>query len=597
MNQQLQDLRKVMAAEGVDYYIVTGTDPHNSEYPPRRWQSREWLTGFTGSAGTVVVSADHAGLWTDSRYFLQAEKELAGTGFSLYKIGLPGVPDYLEWIKNTVKQGQVVAGNKEVITIDLEKKIKEKVKEKGAEYTSGKDLLDLIWPDRPGIPDAPVYSLDLSFCGKSRKEKLDEIRTVMKGLDADYYLVSSLPDTAWITNLRGNDVEYNPLFLSYLLIGTEESFLFIPEGKIDSGLSNQLLEDGIKLKPYGSESVVNFLAEFEGDSVLMAPEASSAGIYHEVKKHLKVVLQSEISSEMKTVKNKTELNGIRKAMVKDGTALVRFFFYLENNWEKLSLTEVTAAVKLAEFRGEQDGFMGESFCTIAGFEDHGAIVHYSAEPETAYTLNRPGVLLLDSGGHYLEGTTDITRVIALGGRAGENIKKDYTNVLKGHIDLASAFFPVGTCGIQLDTIARYPLWQNGDNYLHGTGHGVGHFLPVHEGPASIKAIQPSKPLKEGMVLSDEPGIYREGEYGIRIENLVTVKKADEFSGDFLKFETLTLCPYERDLIEPTLLTDDQINWINSYHRRVYRELSPYLNKEEEQWLFKKTTELERPKRG
>lgn len=595
MKKQLQNLRSVMAEEGIDYYIVTGSDPHNSEYPPRRWQSREWLTGFTGSAGTVVVSADHAGLWTDSRYFFQAEKELAGSGFSLYKVGLPGVPDYLDWIKNSVEQGQIIAGNKEVITIEVEKKIREAVREKGAQYISGKDLLDGIWSDRPGIPDAPVFSLNLSFCGKSRKEKIDEIRKVMQNLGVEYYLISSLPDIAWITNLRGNDVEYNPLFLSFLLIGVEESILFIPEAKIDSALRNQLLEDRIKIKPY--ESVARFLAVFENGSILMAPEANSAGIYHEVDKRLKVVLHPEISSEMKTIKNETELNGIRKAMVKDGTALVKFLFYLESNWEKASLTEVTAAAKLAEIRGEQNGFMGESFGTIAGFEDHGAIVHYSAEEATAYRLDRPGILLLDSGGHYLEGTTDITRVLTIGGSTREAVKKDYTTVLRGHVDLATAFFPAGTCGIQLDTIARYPLWQNGDNYLHGTGHGVGHFLPVHEGPASIRASQPSKPLKEGMVLSDEPGIYREGNYGIRIENLITVKKADELSGGFLKFETLTLCPYERDLIDTALLSDDQINWINSYHCRVYRELSPYLSKEENQWLFKKTAELKKPIHG
>ena len=589
MNKQLQDLRRVMSEEGIDYYIVTGSDPHNSEYPPKRWRDREWLTGFTGSAGTVVVSADKAGLWTDSRYFIQAEMELEGTGFSLYRVGLPGVPDYLKWLENTVEPGQVIAGSRDVITVELEQKINDIAENRGARFRASEDLLDRIWFGRPGIPEASVFELGFEYCGKERKEKIEDIRREMKNLGADWYVISSLPDTAWVTNLRGSDVEYNPLFVSYLLIGSRETYLFIPPGKIDKYLEDKLLKDGIGIKQYGS--VYGFLEGVSGGTVLMAPEASSVALYLSAKKNLKVILKPEISSGMKVLKNSTELEGIRRAMVKDGTALVKFFLWLDTAWKNEVLTEVSIAEKLAEFRSRQEGFMGESFDTIAGFRDHGAIVHYSAVRETAYRLDRTGILLLDSGGHYLDGTTDITRVVVIGDGADEKIKKDYTNVLKGHIDLASSFFPEGTCGIQLDTIARYYLWQEGDNYLHGTGHGVGHFLPVHEGPVSISVKQPSLPVKEGMVLSDEPGIYREGEYGIRIENLVAVRKASETGEGFLGFETLTLCPYERELIVPSMLTDKQVKWINDYHRRVYTELSPYLNKEEKEWLSKKTEEL------
>lgn len=364
----------------------------------------------------------------------------------------------------------------------------------------------------------------------------------MGNIGADWYLVSSLPDIAWITNLRGGDIEYNPLFLSYLLIGKEEAVLFIAKDKIDSSIENSLRNDGITLESY--DSVFSYLERIDEGAILLAPEVTSLGVYYKVRDRLKVVFNSELSADMKAVKNRKELEGFRSAMIKDGVAMVRFLFWFEKNWERVHLTEYTAAEKLTEFRSSMEGFMGPSFETISGFRDHGAIVHYSAEEETAYQLDCPGILLLDSGGHYLEGTTDITRVIPLGDSVEKDVIRDYTLVLQGHVNLAATLFPEGTCGVQLDVLARKPLWDEGENYLHGTGHGVGHFLPVHEGPVSISTKQPSVPLKKGMVVSDEPGIYREGKYGIRIENLVAVEEADKFPGNSAGLKLL-LCAHMR----------------------------------------------------
>lgn len=589
MNRRLKDLRSLMKENGIDYYIVTGSDPHHSEYPPDRWRTREWLTGFTGSAGTVVITADQAGLWTDSRYYIQAEKELDGSGFNLFKTGLPGVPGFLEWIESQLTPEEIIGSNMEVTTVDEEKEILKITEKKEAGYLACEDLLDEIWQDRPGFPDTAVFSFGVEYSGRSRKDKLADIRNKMGNIGADWYLVSSLPDIAWITNLRGGDIEYNPLFLSYLLIGKEEAVLFIAKDKIDSSIENSLRNDGITLESY--DSVFSYLERIDEGAILLAPEVTSLGVYYKVRDRLKVVFNSELSADMKAVKNRKELEGFRSAMIKDGVAMVRFLFWFEKNWERVHLTEYTAAEKLTEFRSSMEGFMGPSFETISGFRDHGAIVHYSAEEETAYQLDCPGILLLDSGGHYLEGTTDITRVIPLGDSVEKDVIRDYTLVLQGHVNLAATLFPEGTCGVQLDVLARKPLWDEGENYLHGTGHGVGHFLPVHEGPVSISTKQPSVPLKKGMVVSDEPGIYREGKYGIRIENLVAVEEADKFPGEFCRFETLTLCPYERELIDVAMLTNEQIKWINEYHGKVYEKLSPYLNGEENQWLLKKTEEL------
>ncbi len=590
MRRQLELLRSVMKDRAVDFFIITGSDPHHSEYPPERWCSREWISGFTGSAGTVVVTMDSAGLWTDARYHIQAAGELEGSGITLFKSGLPGVPEYQEWIRDKAGAGDVVGSDGSVTTVEEKTRLESVLEGTGAEYRACRDLLDAVWTDRPPLPESKIFQLDIKYSGRDRRSKIDAVREEMARAGVSWYLVSSLSDVAWITNLRGSDIDYNPLFLSFILIGTEEVYLFADPKGISSSLKDLLVSDGIILKPYGSVSEV--VSSLKPESVLLSPESTSVEVYGFFRDGWRIVLKPEITAGMKAVKNEVELSGIKKAMVKDGTALVKFFYRLETSWQDDPVDEYTLAERLEGFRALQENFMGPSFGTIAGFRDHGAVVHYSADPDTAYPLDGPGLLLLDSGGQYLEGTTDITRVVAPGGGVTGEMKEDYTLVLKGHVDLAAARFPKGTTGIQLDTIARLHLWRKGKNYLHGTGHGVGHFLSVHEGPVSINPRQPSVSLKEGMVLSDEPGYYREGMYGIRIENLVAVRRCEEKDfEDYLCFETLTLFPYERDLMDTGMLSRDQIEWIDRYHEKVFTLLSPYLEPEEKEWLRMKTEKL------
>ncbi len=594
INKRLEKLRVVMKEQGIDAYIVNGSDPHNSEYPPLRWKTRSWLTGFTGSAGTVVVTLDKAGLWTDSRYFLQAEKELQGSGITLFRMGLSGVPPYGEWLTQSLFDTQVVSSDAFTTTLEEQYRLEKEFSVKGIQYIPGEDLLNRIWEDRPPLPQAEIFQLDTKYCGKDRKTKLNDIRTVMDGEKAGLFLVSSLSDIAWVLNLRGSDVPYNPLFLAYLLIGKENTVLFTGVEKVSAELKDTLLEDGIQVRPY--QSVQKYIAGLDAGCVMFSPQSTSVGMASLFQKRgrdrWQVVKKPDCTVEMKAVKNQVELAGVRNAMKKDGAALVRFMKWLEEKWPVPGLDEILVAEKLTKMRSMQDGFMGPSFETIAGFNDHGAIVHYGAKPESAYALDRPGFLLLDSGGQYLDGTTDITRVIPIGGKRDSNVKRDYTLVLKGHIDLARMQFPEGTTGIQLDTVARRSLWMEGKNYLHGTGHGVGHFLTVHEGPESISTRQPSAALKPGMIISDEPGLYREGKYGIRIENLFTVVAAEKTEfGQFYNFETLSLAPYERSLIDTGLLTEAQLKWVNAYHEKVYMLLSPLLTKDEREWLKTRTEAL------
>lgn len=591
IKKRIEKLREVMRENSIDAYIINGSDPHSSEYPPERWETRNWLTGFTGSAGTVVITLNEACLWTDSRYFLQADEELKNTGIRLFKAGLPGIPEYTTWLAKVLSQGQTVSSNAYTTTLTEKQKIERAFDSTGIRYVPDKDLLNTIWKDRPSLPDSEIFQLDLHYCGKGRSEKIKDIRREMEKDGIDWYFISSLSDIAWSLNLRGNDIPFNPLFLSFLLIGKEQSCLFTKLTKLSADLISILNNDGIQIKPY--DKVDQYLRNLSPGSVLLSPSATTVGIRNLFNKNWKIIQRTDYTTEMKAVKNETELSGIRAAMIKDGAALVKFMIWLEENWGKQKLDEVSVADILTKIRSCQDGFMGPSFETIAGFNSHGAIVHYSAKKGTAFPLDRPGTLLLDSGGQYLQGTTDITRVILLGDFAREDIKKDYTLVLKGHINLAEIRFPEGTTGIQLDTLARYYLWMEGKNYLHGTGHGVGHFLSVHEGPQSISTHQPSTVLKPGMIVSNEPGFYREGHYGIRIENLVAVSLAEKTeSGQFYKFETLSLCPLERQLIDTSLLTAGQKEWINVYHKKVFNLLSPVITQEEKTWLKKKTAPLE-----
>ena len=589
INERINKLRKVMKREGVDAYIISGSDPHMSEYTAERWTTRRWITGFTGSAGLVVITADKAGLWTDSRYFLQAGFELEKTEVILFKVGLPNVPGYLEWLEEELHSGATVGSNVWTSSLANKKDIELELSTSGLIYKGTEDLLDEVWEDRPDFPCRPVVQLDIRYAGRSRLEKLSDIRTWMEKENLSWYLISSLPDIAWSLNLRGSDIEFNPLFLSYLLISKKKVFLYINEGQIPPELGKLLNADGIEVKSY--KEIATHVKTLEPGRINLAPENTSMGAANMFKKDWELVGKKDVTVGMKAVKNEVEIASIKNAMKKDGAALVRFMIWLEENWPKGQVTELGLAEKLSGFRSLQDGFMGLSFSTIAGFNDHGAIIHYSADEKSVYTLSSPGALLLDSGGQYLDGTTDITRVLK-SGYVGEDIIHDYTLVLKGHIDLALAVFPEGTKGVQLDILARKALWDEGRNYGHGTGHGVGFFLNVHEGPQVISTKAVDVEIKEGMITSNEPGIYIEGKYGIRIENLIlTVTSSIGESENFMTFDTLTLCPLELDLIDTAILTELQIEWINNYHERVYSELSPLLEETEKVWLRAKTQRI------
>ncbi len=590
INERINKLRKVMKEEGLDAYIISGSDPHQSEYTAERWTTRRWITGFTGSAGLVVVTADKAGLWTDSRYHLQGASELEGTEINLFKVGFPDVPGHLEWLDAELASGSVIGSNMWTTSIENRKKTVLELAGTGLDFKVTGDLLEDVWNNRPGFPGEPVFQLDTRYTGRTRADKISDIRQWMKKKKLVWSFISSLSDIAWILNLRGTDISFNPLFLSYLLIGKGSLYLYIDKNQLSSDLVKQLEAENLIIEPYNE--LENHIVSLPSGKINLDPETTSIGINDLFSNAWEKVYEKDVSIGMRAVKNEVEISSLKNAMKKDGAALVRFMIWLEENWSSGNFDEVDIAEKLADLRSRQDGFMGLSFSTIAGFNDHGAIIHYSAKKPSAHTLSSPGVLLLDSGGQYLDGTTDITRVLVSGDIAPELIH-DYTLVLKGHIDLATISFPEGTKGFQLDILARKALWDEGRNYGHGTGHGVGFFLNVHEGPQTISQKAVDTVIREGMITSNEPGIYLENKYGIRIENLILAVKSNiGKTEDFLEFETLSLCPLELDLINSDLLTDFQKEWINIYHDKVYNTLAPLMEESERVWLKNKTRRIQ-----
>ncbi|TVQ09534.1 MAG: aminopeptidase P family protein [Bacteroidetes bacterium] len=589
--EKIGALRSLMQDKGFDAYIVPPTDPHQSEYIADHWKTREWLSGFTGSAGTVVITQDFAGLWTDSRYFIQAEKELEGSGIGLVKLTVPHAPEYIDWLGENLHEGQIVGIDGKVFAQSLVEMLKKQLAPKGIKFNCAFDLPGQIWQDRPPLSPNEVIEHDLKYAGKSRTEKIALVRHEMENASLDYHLVTSLDDIAWLFNLRGSDVDYNPVFTSYAIVSQNSAVLFIDQRKLAPSLKEKLEDEGLEIKPY--DEIAQYLTSLPRDSSLSLNSVkTSHHIYLGIPPHCIRVNDISIPAKLKACKDETEIKHIRNALVKDGVALVKFFRWLEENVEKGEITEITLDEKLTEFRQQQPGYMGNSFGTIAGYKDHGAIIHYSATPESAYTLKPEGLLLLDSGGQYVDGTTDITRTICLGKPTDEQIL-DYTLVLKGLIKLSMAYFPEGTKGFHLDALARFPLWQHGKNYGHGTGHGVGYFLNVHEGPQGVTPNPAvSYPLREGMLQSNEPGFYSEGKYGIRLENLIVVIPHIETQyGKFLQFETLTLFPMEINLIDLDLLTPEEKGWLNRYHKKVFQNLSPRLSPEDNQWLLEKTREV------
>lgn len=582
INNRIAALRAHIAQEQIQAFIIPSTDPHLSEYVAPHWQSREWISGFTGSAGTVVVTAKDAGLWTDSRYFLQAARQLEGTCITLYKEMLPETPNIPEFLSAHLQEGDCVGIDGKMFSAEEVEHLQKELKKSGIRIKSIADPIQLLWTDRPAMPLAPAFVYDTKYAGMSFTEKLPAVRQAMEAAGADSLLLSALDEIAWLLNIRGNDVHCNPVVVSYLLIEKDKVNYFIQPQKVTPELAEYFSANGISVHPY--EEIGHYLNSFNAHSILMNPAKTNYAIYSAIRPGCLIINGASPVALLKAIRNKQEIAGIHAAMQRDGVALVKFLKWLDEAVPAGKETEISVDKKLHTFRAAQPLYMGESFDTIAGYKEHGAIVHYEATPETDVTLKPEGFLLLDSGAQYLDGTTDITRTIALGPLTEEE-KTDYTLILKGHIALAMAVFPEGTRGAQLDVLARMPIWKERMNYLHGTGHGVGHFLNVHEGPQSIRMNENPIALQPGMVTSNEPGVYKAGSHGIRTENLVlTVPAGEGMFGKYLKFETLTLCPICRKGIIKELLTAEEIGWLNDYHRTVYEKLSPDLNNDEKEWL-------------
>jgi len=578
-------LRKAMKQQGISACIIPGTDPHASEYIAEFWKERQWISGFDGSAGTAVVTLNAAGLWTDSRYFLHAEEQLEGTGIELMKQGLPETLEILPWLATQLKAGEKVGVNPQMFSLNGYSSMKTELEMNDLKLVSI-DLLAQVWTDRPALPLKPFFVFDTQYAGKSTTEKLTLLRAEMKKAHADTFVLSALDDIAWLFNIRSNDVDYNPVVIAYALVESDKATLCIASEKLTPETSLYLNSQGILVEPY--LAIYDLLKKLSpSKAVLVDGGKLNQGLFESIPKDCAIRNIMSPVFKLKSVKNEVEMAGVRKAMQKDGVALTRFFIWVEENLKSGKLSEISVSDKLRQFRSEQENFVGESFGTIAGYAAHGAIVHYSATPESDATLKAENIFLLDSGGQYLNGTTDITRTVALGTPTAQQ-KTDNTLVLKGHIALATVLFPVGTRGSQLDILARKAMWDLGLNYGHGTGHGIGHFLCVHEGPQSIRMDENSTVLQPGMMISNEPGMYRTNEYGIRIENLVHVIPAQKTEfGQFLKFETLTLFPIDQHLINFDLLSNTEIEWLNNYHQRVYVTIAPGLNEYEREWLSKK----------
>ena len=582
--QRLSNLREIMQREHLDAFIFPSTDPHNSEYVPDRWKGREWISGFNGSAGTAVVTMHAAALWTDSRYFIAAEQQLADTEFVLMRERVAGTPTISEWLGKVLSDinGATVGVDGMVNTAaDVEALIADLRQQGGITVRTNFDPLAVIWTNQPPIPTTPIEVHSLEYAGESTTSKLSRIRMALRSLHADGMLVSALDDIAWTLNLRGSDVHCNPVFVSYLLIDTKTTTLFINDEKLTPEVRAYLTAQGVQTAPYNH--IKDALRNYNEYNILLDPNVISYTLFKQVRTQ-EVVRASSPIPAMKAIKNEIEVEGFRRAMIRDGVALVKFLRWLQTAVAKGQETEISVAEKLTALRAEQPLFRGISFDTIAGYEAHGAIVHYEATPETDAPLKPHGFLLLDSGAQYQDGTTDITRTITLG-ELTEEQREVYTLVLKGHIQLELAKFPSGASGTQIDALAREAMWRKGFNFLHGTGHGVGSFLNVHEGPHQIRMEYRPAPLLPFMTVTDEPGLYLEGKFGVRIENILLIKPYMTTAfGEFLQMEPLTLCPIDTAPIVREMLLDEEVEWLNGYHQYVFDKLSPHLQGADLDWL-------------
>jgi len=582
---RLSHLRKLMTEKQIDALVIASNDPHFSEYPPARWEARAWFSGFTGSAGTLVVTAEAAGLWTDSRYFIQAEKQLKGSGIDLMKVHDRNKPGIVSWFSGQLKRGQNLAFISDQSSPLTLEKYKSKLKPLGIRVSAVNDFLDMAWPERPLLPKDPLFEHRIEYAGLERNKKIDQLRSAMKAKECEVLLITTLDDIAWVLNLRSTDVPCNPVFVAYLTLTLHDACLFIDPDKLSTDIKQALEEDNISICPY--EDIGLYLKALSTETKVMADKLMLNMNLYACLNDNQWVNEPCPAVLLKACKSPAEIQHIENAMIKDGIALTRAFMWLEKNIKNQEVTEDMFAVKLAEYRSQQDDYYGESFNAIVGFNDNGAVIHYRPEPGTSNVIKANGILLVDSGGQYHDGTTDITRTIALEKPSDEQMHA-YTLVLKGMIALTKAIFPEGTSGAQLDTLARQYLWSSGMNYGHGTGHGVGFFNAVHEGPQSISPSCQSRasgPILAGMVSSNEPGYYEENKYGIRIENLIQCQ-ASNHKG-FLEFRTLTLFPIDTTLIQKKLMDSEEREWLNKYHRLVLDKLKDRLNDEERGWLQEK----------
>lgn len=591
ITERISALRKKMSEQQIDAYIENGFDPHLSEYPADRWKTRKWITGFTGSAGTIVVTTTKAGLWTDSRYFEQAEQQLQGTEIELFRLAIPDTPSITDFLKSELHKEQTVGINGATYSTSEANLLKRNLQEKGILLNTSFDPINEIWIDRPATPSNPFFEMPVELCGKSVSEKLQEINQELHAASADCLLLTSLDEVAWTFNIRGTDVAYNPVVTSYGFVSDKETVLFINPNKITQEATQQLKEANVIIADYSL--VEQYLSRLpENKRIYIDPNKTNSALTNAIPKGCTIIEGYTPANHLKSIKNKTEIKGFRNAVLKDGIALTQFYIWLEKQLESgEEVTELTAAAKLSSLRAKQPQYIMDSFETICGYAAHAASPHYSATPASNAILQPKSLLLIDSGAQYLDGTTDITRTIALG-KPTEQMKKDFTRVLKGMISIAKCKFPAGTRGCQIDILARKAMWDAGIQYLHGTGHGIGHCLNVHEGPQSIRMEENPVPLKTGMVISDEPAIYRSKEYGIRTENMILVRDDSETEfGKFLSFDTLTLCFIDTRLIIVPMLSVREHTWLNRYHQMVYDQLSPHLSKEEAAWLKEKTKEI------
>lgn len=580
----LEALRDLMRSKHIDAVIIPGTDPHQSEYPSEHWKFRDYVSGFTGSNGTAVVTLDDAGLWTDSRYFLQAAEQLEGSGFTLRKENIPGEPTVLEWLGEVLDEDAVVGVDGRLFSLIEANRIEMFCAQNGFMFAPDFRAAEAIWTDRPARPMNPAFVHDEALAGEDVDSKISRVVDALDAADADGLLITALDEIAWLLNLRGSDVDYTPVVIAFAYVSEDERVLFIDSEKVTSEVKDHLKKYGVKIKDY--DDIEKFLGKISSTATVMVDPNRVSDALGQAMICNKTFMASPVIA-LKGVKNECQIAGFRQAMLYDGAAMVRMMMWLEQNVAN-GITEMDVDRRLQQERAAYASNRGDSFHMIAGYKDHGAIVHYEATDESAYTLAPDGLLLIDTGGQYLEGTTDITRTISLGNPTAAE-KHDYTLILKGHLALARAVFPKGTMGVQLDVLARGPLWNEGMTYLHGTGHGVGHFLGCHEGPQSIRMEANPTPLELGMVTSNEPGIYKTGEYGIRTENLLLCVPAcsNEEWGEFYKFESLTLFPYDTTLMDMDMLSREEVKQINDYHAMVCERLRPLLSADEAQWLEQK----------